>query len=253
MIHKLNATIRWKDIQQLVRAGNIKRYYSVDDQVIVNYNNRAMVWDIVAIDVATPADITKTHSMTLMAHYLLDGYMMFDNNEPTNSDSDRRRYGNNRYKDSNIRLWLNSDGTAGSWWTAQHSADAAPNYATTKAGFMNGFDADFLEVIGETKIKVVKPSVDGGGYEELVDKFYLPSTTEVGLGNENNIAEGALFPYFDSDAKRIKNQNIAWVWILRTPHSEYSGFSWAVNNKGSKVSASLWYSAPNVVPACNII
>jgi hypothetical protein len=147
---------------------------------------------------------------------------MFDNAEPSNSDSNRRSYGNNRYLYSNIRQWLNSSAAAGSWYTNQHSADAAPDYANTKPGFMSYFDSDFLAVIGKTKIKTVKNTVtDGGGYEEMADDyFYLPSTTEVGLANENNIAEGTLFPYFDSNEKRVKNYNGSAVyWWLRTPNS----------------------------------
>ena len=254
MIHNLNATTQWKDIQQLVRAGNIRRYYSIGDQFIVNYNGSPIVWDIVAFDVATPADVTKTHSMTLMSHYLLDDYMMFDNIEPNNSDSNRQSYGNNRYKDSNIRLWLNSNGAAGLWWTAQHDVDAAPDYTTTKVGFMNGFDDVFLDVIGDTKIKVVKHSVDGGGYEELVDKFYLPSKMEVGLGTENSIEEGILFPYFDSNAKRIKSKSgsSASYWWLRTPDSSDSDFVRYVYSSGTSYFDNA-YRANGVAPACNII
>ena len=156
MVYNLNATTRWRDIQQLVRAGDIGRYYSVGDQFIVNYNGSHMLWDIVAIDVVIPDDTTKTHSLTLMPHNMFPDCMMFDAPEPNNPDSYRKTYGNNRYAHSAIRQWLNSSANAGSWWTVQHEYDAAPDYATTKAGFMNGFDADFLEVIGETKIKVVK-------------------------------------------------------------------------------------------------
>ena len=245
----------WVRLQNQVRAGIFSKNHSVGDQLIVKYNGNDTIWDIVAIDVATPADTSKTHSVTLMPHYLLPDYMMFDNKEPNNTDSGRKSYGNNRYKDSNIRLWLNSDGAAGSWWTAQHDADAAPSYATTKAGFMNGFDANFLDVIGETKIKVVKNTVtDGGSYEELVDKFYLPSITEVGLGNENNIAEGALFPYFDSATKRAKSISggSAYYWWLRTPYSGSSYRVRSVNSSGSLSTYDAYYTY-GVAPACNII
>ena len=211
----------WYDIQKKVRNGTIQNYYSVGDQLSVNYNGSAVMFDIVAFDAATPADSNYTHSMTLIPHDCLES-LMFDNKEPSNSNSDRRNNGNNRYLYSNIRQWLNSNGEAGNWWTAQHSADAAPDYATTKAGFMSYFDSDFLSVIGKTKIKVVKNTkTDGGGYEEISDDyFYLPSTTEVGLANENSIAEGTLFPYFDSSTKRFKYYSGSTkVWWLRTPSS----------------------------------
>ena len=249
-----NDILFWCDIQKKVRNGTIQNYYSIGDQLPVNYNGSAVMFDIVAFDVAIPADSNYTHSMTLIPHDCLES-LMFDNKEPSNSNSDRKNYGNNRYLYSNIRKWLNSNGEAGNWWTAQHSADAAPDYATTKAGFMSYFDSDFLSVIGKTKIKVVKNTdTDGGGYEEISDDyFYLPSETEVGLGNENNIAEGTPFPYFDSNEKRIKYYSGSLkYWWLRTPNSIYSSDVRGVRTSGGLNSYNA-YIAYGVAPACNII
>ena len=243
----------WVAIQNLVRAGTFANTYSVGDQFTIRYNGNDTLWDVVAIDVAIPADNTKTHSVTLMPHNCLES-LMFDNKEPNNSDSNRKSYGNNRYLYSNIRQWLNSSAAAGSWYSNQHSADAAPDYATTKAGFMSYFDSEFLAVIGKTKIKTVKASVDGGSYEEMADEyFYLPSTTEVGLANESSIAEGTLFPYFDSNEKRIKQYSGSnkWWW-LRTPHSGVSSYVRGVSADGSLSGGDAGNSF-GVAPACNII
>jgi len=92
--------ITWEDIQELVRDGKIGKYYLVGDQLIVNYNGSPIVWDIVAIDDATPADTTKTHSVTLVPHNPLPDYMVFDNKEPNNGDCYRIDCGNKGYKDS---------------------------------------------------------------------------------------------------------------------------------------------------------
>lgn len=46
--------------------------------------------------------------------------LCFDATEPSNGNSDRRNYGNNRYIYSNLRQWLNSPAAAGQWYTAQH-------------------------------------------------------------------------------------------------------------------------------------
>lgn len=142
--------IFWRDIQNKVRKGTIQDYYSIGDQLSVNYNGSAVIFDIVAFDVATPADSNYTHSMTLMPHDCLEN-LMFDNKEPSNSNSDRKNYGNNRYSYSNIRKWLNSSESASNWWIAQHSKDAKPDYVTKRAGFMSYFDNDFLFAIGENK------------------------------------------------------------------------------------------------------
>lgn len=244
----------WEQIQIAVRKNLASQIYSIGDKLSVNYNGSAVMFDIVAFNVATPADSNYTHSMTLMPHDCLES-LMFDNKEPNNSNSYRQDYGNNRYLHSNIRQWLNSNGEAGNWWTAQHSSDAAPDYATTKAGFMSYFDSDFLSVIGKTKIRTAKNTVsDGGGYEEISDDyFYLPSTTEVGLANENSIAEGTLFPYFDSSAKRIKYYNGSkQYWWLRTPNSAHTVRVHDVNTSGA-LSSNYAYSSYGIAPACNII
>lgn len=246
--------LNWEAIRAAVRDSTIKNYFSIGDQLPVNYNGSAVMFDIVAFDVAVPADSNYTHSMTLMPHDCLE-VLMFDNKEPRNSDSYRQLFGNNRYLHSNIRQWLNSNGEAGNWWTAQHTYDAAPDYADTKAGFMSYFDSDFLSVIGKTKIKVVKNTVtDDGGYEEISDEyFYLPSTTEVGLKNENSIAEGTLFPYFDSNAKRIKYYSGSKKnWWLRTPYSGYTSNVRSVGTSGTLDYNHAYYTA-GIAPACNII
>lgn len=71
----------------------------------------------------------------------------FDAQEPNNSNSDRKSYGNNRYLYANLLQWLNSDASAGKWYTVQHSADHAPDSASyvthnpysAEAGFLSGF------------------------------------------------------------------------------------------------------------------
>lgn len=112
----------------------------------------------------------------------------FDAKEPNNTNSDRRSYGNNRYSVSNIDHWLNSTASAGQWYSPQHSTDQSPNSTNvvsrnpydTDAGFLNGFDARFIAAIQDTTIKVARNTVtDGGGYDTLVRKVFLPSKAEL--------------------------------------------------------------------------
>ena len=245
----------WLDIRNMVRNGTIQNYYSIGDQLPVYYNGNEVLFDIVAFDVAIPSDSNYTHSMTLMSHNCIDN-LMIDNAEPNNSDNDIASKGNNRYAYSGIRQYLNSDKAAGEWWTAQHSTDTAPDYATKKDGFMSYFDSNFLSVIGKTKYRVAKNTItDGGGYEDLEDFFYLPSKMEVGLGTENGIIEGALFPYFDSADKRIKNYNnsIKVGWWLRTPQN---GVSYRTVITGYSTGETYIDNSQNnhaIAPVCNII
>lgn len=108
--------------------------------------------------------------------------------------------GNNNYKYSNLLQWLNSD--KNSWYTAQHGADAPPTSGNTtynpydsEPGFLYNFSKNFKESMLETSLKTVRHSLDGGGSENVVSKMFLASSTEVGLANENGIAEGKEISY----------------------------------------------------------
>ncbi len=203
----------------------------------------------------------------------------FDAKEPSNADSNRQQYGNNRYKDSNIRQWLNSGGPAGSWWSATHGADAAPADAGMSQptgyddipGYLSNFTANELSKILDTTIRVVKNTVtDGGGSETVVDKVFLLSTTEVGLGNENDIAEGTPFTIFNSDASRISyataqciantlssskpaDDSTGWYWWLRTPYAGSSFYARYVGSVGTLNDHYAYHGSSGVRPALNLV
>ena len=139
--------------------------------------------------------------------------------------------GNNRWSVSNIRQWLNSDGAAGSWWTAQHTYDASPIAAnvysgngTTDAayadapGFLAGFSANVLQHFTDITNITALCTADGGGSEETVDKVFLPSYTEIGFGSNNKIAEGShLSVRYPDDNSRIKRIADGIYWT-RSPY-----------------------------------
>jgi hypothetical protein len=172
----------------------------------------------------------------------------FDVKEPSNLDSEREQYGNNRYSQSNIDQWLNSVAGAGAWYSAQHAYDEPPNNANVwlnyneydaEAGFLANFEEAFRNAILDTTIRVVKSSVDGGGYEDITRKVYLLSKTEVGLPNEKDVAEGSKWDLFSDDNSRKAyptaeavsmseytsgslNASSPCRWWLRTPNADRS-------------------------------
>ena len=158
---------------------------------------------------------------------------------------------------SNIDQWLNS--AASSWYSARHSADAAPTNANvwsnyneydTEAGFLTNFEADFRAAILDTVIRVALNTVtDGGGYEDITRKVYLLSNTEVGLANENSVAEGTVWSYFNSATRRqcmptaeavsrseYTNSGLTsssnWYWWLRTPNAGCANYARFVSAGG---------------------
>lgn len=200
----------------------------------------------------------------------------FDAKEGANSDSSRQSYGNNRYSVSNIRQWLNSD--TASWYKAQHSADAAPstnlvsdNPYNTESGFLTGFSANMKAALLTVTKTVAKNTVtDGGGSETVSDKIFLLSNTEVGLANENNIAEGSKYMLFSDNNSRIAkptaeavskstysnssfNVNSAWYWWLRSPLAGHSDCARFVYTDGSLDHYTGAYNGDSGVrPACAI-
>lgn len=235
-----------------------------------------IIWTIVAKNHScTPA--YPTNAITLHATNILD-LRCFDAKEPNNSNSDRKSYGNNRYAVSNMHNWLNSNAAAGAWYSAQHSTDQSPNsssyvYAGTehasRPGFLNLFSDDEYNAILDTTIRVVKPSTDGGSYEDITAKVFLPSTTEVGLANENSIAEGAAWGYYTSNSARIgyltsqaynntlssskpSSVSTAWYWWLRTPNCSGAYYARCVYSDGSLNYGRAYRGNTGVRPALNL-
>ena len=216
-----------------------------------------IIWTIVAKNhVSTPA--YPSNSVTLHAAEIID-LRCFDAEEPSNSNSDRQKYGNNRYSVSNLDQWLNKNAAANAWYIAAHATDQSPNSSSVvsantqyanRPGFLNGFTTDEINAILSTTIRVVKPSVDGGFYEDIQRKVFLPSATEVGLSNENNITEGSAWGYYTSNSARVgyvtqqcfsntpssskpSSKTAAWYWWLRTPNSSNAHNVRNVNSDGS--------------------
>ena len=73
---------------------------------------------------------------------------------------------------------------SGGWWAAQNAYDRPYSDHTARDGFLYGMDADFLAVIGTVMKRTVKNNEIGGGYEDLTEKIFLPSRSEVFGGNK---------------------------------------------------------------------
>ena len=200
--------------------------------------------------------------------------MCFDAIEASNSDSDRRSYGNNNYALSNFRQWLNSD--AASWYSAQHSADAPPSNANvwdnyneydTFPGFLNGFTADEKAAICDTTITYGKASADGGGTATVTDKVFPLSCTEMGLSGDHVC--GTKFSIYSSDSARIAkptaeavsnseyannslNTSSGWRYWLRDAYASNSYYVRRVNSSGSLDFYGAYYGSNGARPALNL-
>ena len=198
-----------------------------------------------------------------------------DAREPSNSDGNRVGSGNNNYKLTNLNKWLNS---SSSWYTPQHSQDAPPTSANvwnnrnpydTESGFLSGFSQKLKDALMETTLKTAKPSVDGGSYENITVKVFLASTTEVGLADENGIAEGSKLALFTNDSSRtayptaeaVSRSNYTsssltsaqyWYWWLRTPYASNPYYVRSVDASGALNYIRAFEGYCGVRPLCNL-
>ena len=197
-----------------------------------------------------------------------------DAKEPSNSNSNRKNYGNNKYSVSNIDQWLNSDAAAGAWYSARHSADQAPNSTSNvsanpysaKAGFLSEFSPAFKKALLDTTLKVALNTVtDGGNYETITRKVFLASRAETFGSAENSVMEGSLLALFaeNTNAVRVAYQGqttvqdggtagSAWYWWLRTPNSSSSYNVRYVYSGGTLNNYYAYFGTWGVRPLCNL-
>ena len=176
----------------------------------------------------------------------------------------RIRYGSNRWSQSSVRQWLNSSEAANGWWTPTNNFDR-PTAQVSKAGFLNGLDGDFLAVVGNvTKRTALSTVTNGGGYEDLTERMFLLSKSEVYGGDENSVNGGSPYPFYENnsalssagtgvDSNRIKYKNgTEAYWWLRSCFSGNGYDVLRVYPAGDiyDINASSTYG---IVPACCIV
>ena len=184
------------------------------------WNNTVLKW-IVCKD-------TSDNQVRLIldgSSYNVLGEKQFDAPEPSNSNSDRRSSGNNRYIWSNLHQWLNSNKPANQWYTSQHGADAPPNYANQN-GFLNQWTEKEIKSLEFANWTVTKSSVDGSGSETFRSRVTLASTTELGL--ESGTGGGRLDIMNSNGDRGLGN----FYWC-RTPHLSFADSVRGVNDVGS--------------------
>ena len=219
-----------------------------------------------------------SNSVTLVSEKIIK-MLCFDAKEPTNSDINRKNYGNNRYIYSNIRQWMNSSASANSWYTAKHSADAPPSAANvwlygnvavnpyqSAAGFLNSFTTNERNSLLNTTITVGKSSTDGGGTETCQDKIFSLSCTEVGLTGVH-VCGSKLAIFSDSYSRMAKvtaecvansnypsnpAANASWYWWLRDAYASSSGFAYFVPADGTLSRNYVCNGYFGLRPACNL-
>lgn len=124
-------------------------------------------------------------------------------------------YGDNRWHKSAYRQYLNSDASAGGWWTPQDEWDMKPDKADTVPGFLSGFSDDFKNAL--TRVKVVtygNTATDDGSAVVTYDKIFLPSLQEIYCTPQVS-GEGTYWPYWKERTGAKSPQGLWQTYPLR--------------------------------------
>lgn len=159
----------------------------------------------------------------------------------TKNHADRARKGNNIWKESNMRQWLNSTGN--DWFQKQNEYDVKST--DHSSGWMTGFVPGFLDLVMPVYNKTARNTVSaiqgggGGGYDITLDRFWLLSLKEFNGNNVNGIAEGQQLAYFrdvaTTNEKRIQYDDggVARIVWLRSPTTNLAAHEANINTSGT--------------------
>jgi len=180
-------------------------------------------------------------------------------------------YGYNRWGQSAIRQWLNSEAGAGEWWTPQNNYDR-PVDQVTKAGFLSGFEQEFLDCLTPIKVTTALNTVTDvgdGTSEDTYDKFFLPSLEQIYTTPQLAGVEGEYWDYWkralgltkpsswhpsvypEYITYGIENKTSTQHVRLRSAYRGYSYYTWRVLAGGNVNSYGAIY-ASRCAPACAI-
>ena len=176
------------------------------------------------------------------------------------NSTQRNAYGSNHIGESGLRQWLTSPLASG-WYVRKTPFDLKPSYAA-EPGFLAGFDADFLDALVTVDNVCARNTVfeEGGtlgGSYVITDKMFIPSMTELGLGVNNAVAEGAVLDYYEGTTAidRIKfdlaSPATARYWWLRSPYPSNAHRVRSILPDGSLISDNANYGYA-VAPDCVI-
>ena len=209
----------YAEIEAIVRSGNASKVFAYGDQIIVPYTatngtKYDMPFDVVHFGNVTLADGSVKSGMFLQSHYAILEGVQFDAPEPDNTlgsggvkDANVASYGYNRWSESGIRAFLNSDAAKGNWWGAsferdgsmvsRRAADVAPDQLNTVNGFLKGLPDEFKAILGTIEVKTSCNTVTDGGVTDVThDKIFLPSLEQMYGTPQDAGVEGDYWEYW---------------------------------------------------------
>lgn len=180
-----------------------------------------------------------------------------DGNTPYLNHGSRLLLGNNNYEYSDIRQWMNSAGEGRNWCqpvTPFGRNDGRFGYA--EPGLLTAFSADFLAAVAQTRIAWRTNSVYEGHYDlnteyTVLDKFFLPSLEELGMGGEGTENQTwALYVGKDRYGRRKRRVDGTGIpWATRNVKPDSTTYLYDIDSSGDIMQKSAQQEV-YVAPAC---
>lgn len=225
-------------------------------------------WKVYSFESNTATDPIETVAMVEGTGGTALGTLSFKPTSPLNG-LQSTAYGYNRWAQSAMRQWLNSEEANGKWWTPQHNFDRTPDQLKEKHGFLTGFDEEFTKRLKATKVSTWKNTLtdngDTDGIEVTYDKVFLPSLEAMSI-NPQKAGEDDVWEYWKRASGMaekmqqyktypqirtfaIENHTSPQGVRLRSAHRGNSHYAWCVNSDGNVYySTARW--AARCAPAC---
>lgn len=184
----------------------------------------------------------------------------------------RVAYGYNRWSQSAIRQFLNSNKPAGQWWEPQNKWDRPPAELATKAGFLTGYSEEFLNAIKPVRVRTALNTVTDaseGTYEDTYDRVFLPALEQEFITPQLAGIEGEAWDYWKraSESEQplkqygtfpqmrtfaLENKTSAQTVRLRSAYRGNANNTWCVYASGYVYSNGAVLSS-RCAPACVLI
>ena len=183
----------------------------------------------------------------------------------------RSGYGYNRWAQSGIRQWLNSDKAVNTWWEPQNVYDCPPDQISTMRGFMAGLPAEFLEIVQPIRVTTALNTVSDSGIgttENTIDRFFLASLQQEFIAPQLADAEGETWDYWkqrlggvqhaqgtvrpEHIRYAIDNHTSAQTCRMRSAYRGTAYSAWYVTTSGTAYGSTYATYAHRPCPACVI-
>lgn len=133
--------------------------------------------------------------------------------------------GNNNWKRSMLRQYLNSALGAGEWWVKQGKWDRASSFINSCPGYLAGFPKEFLEVLRPVKVCTARDTVTSdGGVDTTYDLFFPISLQQMNIDPQASGVEGEALPYWKDVAKGVSDLNTSGMFKWYTAYPDLRTF-----------------------------